>query len=81
MKELTSQYSKWLSNFEFWLELVWLGEKCKGKTLLAIEIFFTLRVCADTALSQPSIGAQYPKQNMIKFSLCLAELAEKFTFL
>jgi hypothetical protein len=38
-KESTSQYSKWLSNFEFLLELAWLGEKCKGKTLLVIEIF------------------------------------------
>ena len=27
--------------FEFWLELAWLGAKCKGKTLLVIEIFFT----------------------------------------
>ena len=32
-------------------------------------------------LTQPSIGAQYSKQNMIKFSLCLAELAQKFKFL
>ena len=60
-----------MSNFEFWLELAWLGEKWKGKTLLVIEIFFT----------QPSIGAQYPKQNMTKFSQCLAELAHKFRFL
>ena len=32
-------------------------------------------------LSQSSIGAQYSKQNMIKFSQCLAELAQKFKFL
>ena len=37
----TSQYCKLLSTFEFWLELAWLGAKCKGKTLLVIEIFFT----------------------------------------
>jgi hypothetical protein len=55
-----------LSTFEFWLELAWLGAKCKGKTLLVVAIFFTL---PDTALSQTSIGAQYTKQNMIKFSL------------
>ena len=29
-----------LSTFNFWLELAWLGSKCKGKTLL---IFFALR--------------------------------------
>jgi hypothetical protein len=35
-----------LSTFEFWLELAWLGAKCKVKTLLVIEIFFTLhRYC------------------------------------
>ena len=38
-------------------------------------------LCTDTALSQPSIGAQYSKQNMIKFSQCLAELDQKFKFL
>ena len=38
----TSQYCKQLSTFEYWLELAWLGAKCKGKTLLVIEIFFTL---------------------------------------
>ena len=53
------------STFEFWLELAWLGAKCKGKTLLVIEIFFTF---FNTALSQSSIVAQYPKKNMIKFS-------------
>ena len=48
--ESTSQYSKLLSNFEFWLELAWLREKCKSKTLLVIEIFFTLhRYCTVTA--------------------------------
>ena len=36
--------------------------------------------CTDTALSQSSIGAQYSKQNMIKFSQCLAELVQKFKF-
>ena len=50
---------------EIWLELAWLGAKCKGKTLLVIEIFFTF---FNTALSQPSIVAQYPKKNMIMFS-------------
>jgi hypothetical protein len=38
-------------NFEFWLELAWLGtkRKTKGKTLLVIEIFFTLhRYCTVT---------------------------------
>ena len=31
------------------LELAWLGAKCKGKTLLVIEIFFTLhRFCTVT---------------------------------
>ena len=53
-----------LSTFEF--KLTWLGAKCKGKTLLVIEIFFTF---FNTALSQSSsIVAQYPKKNMIKFS-------------
>ena len=42
--------AQWLSNIEFWLELAWLGEKCTGKTLLVIEIFFTLhRYCTVTA--------------------------------
>jgi hypothetical protein len=50
--------------FELWLELAWLGAKCKGKTLLVIEISL---LCTDTALTQSSIGAQYSKQNMIKF--------------
>ena len=54
----------------------WLGEKCKGKTLLVIEIFFILH-CHSPVL----LYTQYPKQNMIKFSLCLAELAQKFKFL
>ena len=36
-----------MSTFEFWLELAWLGGK--GKTLLVIEIFFTLhRYCTVT---------------------------------
>ena len=54
--------SEKVSTFEFWLEL---GAKCKGKTLLVIEIFFTF---FNTALSQSSIVAQYPKKNMIEFS-------------
>ena len=54
-----------MSTFEFWLELTWLRAKCKGKTLLVIEIFFTF---FNTALSQFSIVAQYPKKNMNKFS-------------
>ena len=51
---------------EFWLELAWLGAKCKGKTLLVIEIFFALHIDC-TALYQPSIITQYSKQIMIKF--------------
>ena len=36
-------------NIWTWLELAWLGGKCKGKTLLVIEIFFTLhRYCTVT---------------------------------
>ena len=31
-----------LSKLDFWLKLAWLGAKCKGKTLLIIEFFFTL---------------------------------------
>ena len=74
----STEYIKWLSNFEFWLELAWLGENCKGKTLLVIEIFFTLhRYSTVTAQNQ---CAQYPKQNMIKFSQCLAELAQNSNF-
>ena len=43
------QSGKKLSTIEFWLELAWLGAKCKGKTLLVIEIFFTLhRYCTAT---------------------------------
>ena len=37
--------------------------------------------CTDTTLLQSSIGAEYSKQNMIKFSQCLVELAQKFKFL
>ena len=45
-----NQYYKQLSTFEFWLEVAWLGAKCKGKTLLVIEIFFDLhRDCTVTA--------------------------------
>ena len=47
------------STFEFWLELAWLGAKCKGKTLQDIEMFFTF---FNTLLSQSSIVAQYPKK-------------------
>ena len=43
------QSSKMSSTFELWLELAWLGAKCKGKKLLVIEIFFTLhRHCTVT---------------------------------
>ena len=39
-----------LSTVEFWLQLAWLGAKCKGKTLLVIEIFFALhRDCTVSA--------------------------------
>ena len=31
-----------VATFEFSLELAWLGAKCKGKTLLIIEILFAL---------------------------------------
>ena len=31
-------------------------------------------------MSQSSIGAHYSKQNMIKFSQCLAELVQKLNF-
>ena len=42
--------NSYVSTFEFWLELAWLGAKCKGKTLLVIEIFFALhRDCTVTA--------------------------------
>ena len=38
-----------MSKFEFWIEQAWLGTKCKGKTLLIIETFFTLhRYCTVT---------------------------------
>ena len=30
-------------HLNFGFELAWLGAKCKGKTLLVIEIFFALR--------------------------------------
>ena len=43
--DITIQQYK-MSTFEFWLELAWLGTKCIGKTLLIIEILFTLhRYC------------------------------------
>ena len=65
------------SLFEFWLELAWLGVKCKGKTLLFTEMFFTF---FNTALSQSSIVAQYPKKNMIKFSHQLVTKQQKMVF-
>ena len=40
-RESTTQYCKYLSTFEFSLELAWLGAKYKGKTLVVIEMFFT----------------------------------------
>ena len=44
--DLILKPSRVLSTFEFWLELAWVGAKCKGKTLLVIEIIFTLhRYC------------------------------------
>ena len=70
-----------MSNFEFWLELAWLGEMCEGKTLLVIEKILYPAQILHFHSPQTSIGAQYPKQNMIKFSQCLAELAQKFKFL
>ena len=63
--------------FVFWLELAWLGANCKGKTLLVIEIFFTF---FNTALSQSSIVAQYPKKNMIKFSQQPVTKQQKIVF-
>ena len=50
------------------------GKSVKAKHCQSMKLSL---LCTDTALSQPSIGAQYPKQNMIKFSQCLAELAQK----
>ena len=55
-----------------------LGQSVKSKHCYSLK--FSL-LGTDTALSQSSIGAQYSKQNMIKFSQCLAELAQKFKFL
>jgi len=66
-----------LSTLEFWLELAWLEEKCKGKTLLVIEIFFTF---FNTALSQSSVIAQYPKKNMIRFSQQPVNKQQKIVF-
>ena len=37
-------------------------------------------LCTDTALSHSSIGAQYPKQNMIKFSQQPCRIGAKFKF-
>ena len=54
------------STFEFWLELAWLGAKCRDKTLLVIEIFYTFFNTA--LLSESSIVTQYSKKNMINFS-------------
>ena len=56
--ESTSKYSKWLLNFEFWLNLVWLGEKCKAKTLLVNEIFFTLHRYCHLPVSVHSIQSK-----------------------
>jgi hypothetical protein len=49
----------------------------KSKTLLVVEIFFTF---FNTALSQTSIGAQFTKQNMIKFSQQPCWMGAKFKF-
>ena len=55
----------------------YLGEKCKGKTLLVIEISFTLhRYCTVTA---HWCSVSKAKHNQV-FSF-LAELAQKFKFL
>ena len=46
-----------MSTFEYWLELAWQGSKCKGKTLLVIENFFTLyRYCTVTVQYQCSVS-------------------------
>ena len=66
-----------LSTFEFWLELAWLWAKCKDKTLPVIEIFVTV---FNTALSQSSIFAQYPKKDMIKFSQQPVTKQQKIVF-
>ena len=60
--------------------LSWPGQGQRVKAKHCYSLKFSL-LCTDTALSQSSIGAQYSKQNMIKFSQCLAELAQKFKFL
>ena len=49
------------------------------KRIAAKKIWNTIRVIK--LLEPASIGAQYSKQNMIKFSQCLAELAQEFKFL
>ena len=60
--------------------LSWSGQGQSVKAKHCYSLKFSL-LCTDTALSQSSIGAQYSKQHMIKFSQCLAELAQKFKFL
>ena len=47
-KRIVTIWLEVVTTFEFWLELAWLGAKCKGKTLLVIEMFFTF---FNTALS------------------------------
>ena len=58
-------------------ELAWLGAKCKAKTLLVFEIFFTF---FNTALSQSSIVAQYSMINMIKLSQQPGTKQQKIVF-
>ena len=60
--------------------LSWPGQGQIVKAKHCQSLKFPL-LCTDTALSKPSIGAQYQKQNMIKFSQCIAELAQEFKFL
>ena len=54
------------------------GQSVKAKHCQSLK--FSL-LCTDTAMSQSIIGAQYSKQNMIKFFQCLTELVQIFKFL
>ena len=60
-------------HLNFWLELAWIGAKCKGKTLLVIEIFFTFFNTAQLLSIQ--------RKTWSSFLNSFAELAQKFKFL
>ena len=59
--------------------LSWPGQGQNVKAKHCQSLKFSL-LCTDTVLSQSSIGAQFSKQNMIKFFQCLDELAQTFNF-